>query len=251
MYQTNELAELAGITPRAVRYYEKEGLLKARREPENNYRLFDEQQVDRLQQILFYRELDLPIQQIKRILSYQHIDRLQILTVQKQALQAKRQKLDALIRLADQTIIDEKGQKHMTDEEKFTAFKRQMLKTNEQKYGDEIREKYGRQIVEEANAKMLHMTAADYERFQNLEKDLFKQLITLLATQDLNGPEAKQVFEDHKSWLKMTWTSYSPATHRGLAEMYLQDNRFQSYYDDKVGVGATALLCKIIKKYAK
>ncbi|MFT8469922.1 MAG: MerR family transcriptional regulator [Oenococcus sp.] len=241
MYQTNELAELAGITPRAVRYYEKEGLLKARREPENNYRLFDEQQVDQPQQILFYRELDFSIQQIKKVLSDEHADRLQILAAQK---------LDALIRLADQTILDEKGQKNMTDEEKFTAFKRQMLKTNEQKYGDEIRDKYGRQIVEEANKKMLHMTAADYEHFQGLEKDLFKQLTTLLKTQDLNGPEAKQAFEDHKAWLEMTWPSYSPAAHRGLAEMYLQDDRFQSYYDDKVGVGATALLCKIIKKYA-
>ncbi|EHN58157.1 MerR family transcriptional regulator [Oenococcus kitaharae] len=251
MYQTNELAELAGITPRAVRYYEKVGLLKAQREVENNYRLFDQQQVDQLQQILFYRELDFSIQQIKTILADEHADRLQVLTAQKQALLAKRQKLDALIELADQTILDEKGQKHMTDEEKFTAFKTQMLKTNEQQYGKEIREKYGNQTVEAANAKMLHMTAADYERFQALEKDLFKQLAALIRTRGLNSPEARQAFEDHKAWLEMTWPQYSAAAHRGLADMYLQDDRFQSYYDNKVGVGATALLCQIIKKYAK
>ena len=65
-YSINELAKLAGISTRTLRYYDKQGLLKARRNPVNNYRYYEETEVDQLQKILFLKLFDLPLEQIDR-----------------------------------------------------------------------------------------------------------------------------------------------------------------------------------------
>ena len=67
-YSINELAKLAGISTRTLRYYDKQGLLKARRNPENNYRYYEENEVDQLQKILFLKLFDLPLEQIKQVM---------------------------------------------------------------------------------------------------------------------------------------------------------------------------------------
>ncbi|MFC6315662.1 MerR family transcriptional regulator [Lapidilactobacillus achengensis] len=255
-YQTNELAKLAGVSQRTIRFYENEGLLVAQRDPENNYRSFASDQVDRLQQILFYRELGLPLAQIKQILLAPDFNILQALQEQEQALLAQQTRIAGLLALVQRTLDYQKGALIMSDQEKFAAFKAAQVTNNEQAYGPEIRQKYGDAQVERANQQWLARSAAAVQQMQQLEQQVFAGLRQLLGptTPDLDSSGSQQVFAAHRAWVRLAWGQakpYSAEAHRGLAAMYAADPRFIKYYDDAAGPGATALLVAIIDHYAR
>ncbi|WP_261807051.1 MerR family transcriptional regulator [Lapidilactobacillus luobeiensis] len=254
-YQTSKLAQLAGVSQRTIRYYENEGLLVAQRDPVNNYRWFDETQVDRLQQILFYRELALPLAQIKQILLAPDFNIVQALQQQEEALLAQQKRLTQLLDLLQRTLQHHKGALAMSDQEKFTAFKAAQVEENERLYGAEIRQKYGDQQVAQANQQWLKRSAAAVTQLQAQEEIVFSGLRQLLMEQSpaLESDLAQQVFSAHQDWLQLAWgaaVTYTPAAHRGLAALYAADPRFKKYYDQAAGPGATELLVAIIEKYA-
>lgn len=139
-YTVSELAKLAGITSRTLRYYDEIGLLSSKRMSSNGYRIYGQKEVDRLQQILFYRELGIPLDEVGRILSDKDFDDLFALQDHLDALLEKRKQLDLLIANVKNTIKAKKGEIIMNDKEKFEGFLRKMVEDNEQKYGNEIRE---------------------------------------------------------------------------------------------------------------
>ena len=127
-YTIKQLSDLAGITPRTLRWYDSQGLLKPGRVTEAGYRLYGPAEVDRLQQILFYRALDLPLAEIRTLLERPDFDRQAALQSHLAALEARRAQLDALILTVKQTL---KGADTMSDAEKFECFKRNVIKENE------------------------------------------------------------------------------------------------------------------------
>ena len=142
-YTVKALADLAGVTPRTLRWYDRIGLLKPLRTTEAGYRLYGPAQLDRLQDILFYRELGLDLASIRTILDDPAFDRQAALQSHLAELEARRARLDDLILTVQRTINDIKGGTKMTDQEKFEAFKRRTVEANETAFGQEIREKYG------------------------------------------------------------------------------------------------------------
>ena len=134
-YTVKALAELAGVTPRTLRWYDRMGLLKPLRTTEAGYRLYGPPQLDRLQDILFYRELGLDLASIRTILDDPAFDRQAALQSHLAELKARRVRLDALILTVQRTIDDAKGGTKMTDTERL------MLKVDEGKiashYGKE------------------------------------------------------------------------------------------------------------------
>ena len=119
-YTIKQLSDLAGVTPRTLRWYDSQGLLKPGRVTEAGYRLYGPAEVDRLQQILFYRALDLPLAEIRTLLERPDFDRQAALQSHLAALEARRAQLDALILTVKQTL---KGADTMSDAEKFECFK--------------------------------------------------------------------------------------------------------------------------------
>ena len=119
-YTVKQLAALSGVTPRTLRWYDLEGLLKPLRRTDAGYRLYGPQEVDRLQQILFYRELGLELSAIRRLLDDPAFDREAALQSHLAALEARRTRLDALILTVKKTL---KGASMMSDLEKFECFK--------------------------------------------------------------------------------------------------------------------------------
>ncbi|GEL13961.1 hypothetical protein LCO01nite_15100 [Lapidilactobacillus concavus] len=192
-YRTSELAKLAGVSQRTIRFYENEGLLVAQRDPQNQYRYFGTDQVDRLQQILFYRQLGLPISQVKKMMLASDYEIVATLQQQRSALEQQRAQLDQMLQLIDDTIRYQKGDLEMTDEEKFQAFKEASLQENEEKYGEEIREQYGEEVVEKANHQWISQASNNFKRFQAIENDLFKQLAIVAQTHDLESDAATAV----------------------------------------------------------
>ena len=91
----------------------------------------------------------------------------------------------------------------------------------------------------------------EFKNMQDTEKRMFESLKEVVNTKDLESEAAKKVYESHKAWLRFTWTSYSSEAHIGLAQMYVEDERFSKYYNDMAQMEAATVLRDIIFKYAK
>ncbi len=243
-YTVKALAELAGVTPRTLRWYDQKGLLKPRRTTEAGYRIYGPGEVDRLQAILFYKELGLELEAVREILDAPGFDRVA-------ALEARRRRLDALILTVEKTIEEAKGGTQMSDKEKFEAFKRQAVEANEEQYGREIREQYGPEAVEASNARLLSMTEEEHGQWKALEAEILSALAAAVrAGEDPAGPEGRRIAELHRRWLCRAWDKYTPQAHRGVAELYTADQRFTAYYDQEVP-GCAAFLRDAVRAYTE
>ena len=139
----------------------------------------------------------------------------------------------------------------MGEKERFGGFKQRIVQENEAAYGKELRENYGDAAVDGANQKLLGMTEGDYERFQNLEQKIKDALgEAVLAKKDPAGEAGRRVVLLHKEWLSMTWKEYSENAHRGVANLYVMDERFQAYYDKEVE-GCAAFLRDAVLHWVK
>lgn len=245
----NELAKLSGVSARTLRYYDEIDLLKPSVVEQNGYRKYNQSDIDRLQQILFYRELDFKLEEIKNLLNDPNFEVKEVLKKQYGLIQKKRNYLDNLLETINQTINMLEGDIKMTNEEKFKVFKNKLVEENEQNYGQEIREKYGEEQVEASYGKLKNMSEEQYEAMQQLEKQLFERLKEAMEQGDTTSAIAMEAAELHKRWLSFSWAKYTKEAHLGLAQMYIYDERFISYYDQQVGKGATQFLHDAISAY--
>ena len=234
-YSIQELSRLSGATTRALLWYDHIGLLKPSRVAESGYRYYGPAEVDRLQDILFYRALGVELAQIKACLDDPSFDRTAALRSHLAALEAERTRLDALIRSVRDTIRCEERKEIMSDEQKFEALKQQVLTRYEQVYGKEAREKYGDDMVGAAQSAIRDLTREQYQEWTELGQELQARLEA--AVQGGLSPESEagqEVAALHRRWLTITGNPYDPAKHRGIAALYVEDPRFTAYYDRAV-----------------
>ena len=249
-YSIKELSELAGVSARTLRYYDEIGLLKPLRVNEAGYRYYGEREVESLQQILFYRERGFELKTIQRIIYDEKFDMLNAMEEHLQALEKQKEETENLILTVKKTIKFIKGECVMSDKEKFQALKEKAVRKNEEMYGAEAREKYGDEEVHTFNQKMLNMTEIQWERFQELEKLILMRLEEAVEHgMEVESEAAKTIVELHKEWICMTWKQYSAEAHKGVAMMYVADERFTKYYDRRVQ-GCAKLLCEAVQYWA-
>lgn len=136
----------------------------------------------------------------------------------------------------------------MTDKEKFEGFKQKLVDENEDKYGREIREKYGDKAVNESNNKLLNMTDEQYQQFEKLGQEVNETLKAAMETGDPAGSLGQKAADLHRQWLSCSWGSYSKEAHVGVAQMYVDDERFKAYYD-KIQEGAAEFLRDAVLTY--
>jgi len=230
-YTVQKLGKMAGISTRTLRYYDEIGILKPARINSSGYRIYGQAEVDRLQQILFYRELGMSLESIKDIVMSPSFDGVKALREHREMLLLKRDQLDLLIVNVEKTIAFTEGRVKMTDKEKFEGFKQKMIEDNEKKYGKEIREKYGSDTVEKSNKKLMNMTQEEYDKVTKLAEEQMITLAEAFKTGDPAGELAQKAADLHRQWLTFYWDSYSKEAHAGIAEMYVNDERFTAYYD--------------------
>lgn len=247
-YTVHKLAKLAGVTARTLRYYDQIDLLKPARIHTNGYRIYGFDEVKRLQQILFYRELDVSLDQIKQILSGTGFSQEQALAEHYQRLLEKRAQIDLLIANVETSISVCKGEMKMSDQDRFEGFKKALIEENEKKYGREIRERYGDELVESSYDQIRGMSPADQGRLEQLEKELNQTLKAAVLTGDPNSEEAYRACDLHKQWLSFYWKEYNKDAHQGIAQMYVEDPRFTEYYE-KIVPGCAAFLYEAVKCY--
>lgn len=241
-YTVKQLAELSGVSVRTLHYYHQIGLLVPARFSNAGYRLYGQSEVDRLQQILFYRELGFALSEITALLNDPNFDRKAALQSHLSALKAQQARLNTLILTVEKTIQQETGGDQMTDSEKFEGFKAALIEENEARFGEETRSKYGDETVNQTNAKISSMSPTQYGAWKQLEQEILTELEQAVLNHDTpDGETGKHLATLHRQWLAYTWSQYSPAAHKGLAQMYVCDERFTTYYDRNIA-GCAAFL---------
>lgn len=230
-YTVQKLGELAGISTRTIRYYDEIDILKPARINSSGYRIYGQSEVNRLQQILFYRELGVSLSDIKNIIEEPSFNEAVALLEHRRKLIEKREQLDLLIANVDKTISSQNGGLNMSNKEKFKGFKEKIIADNEKKYGKEIRNKYGDDKINKSNEKLRGMTQDKYDEVIKLEEDVKEALKIAFEEGNPAGELAQKLAELHRKWLSCYWISYSKEAHAGLARMYVDDERFTAYYD--------------------
>lgn len=208
-YTIKKLAEIAGVSARTLRYYDEIGLLKPCRINSSGYRIYGQNEVDLLQQILFYKSMDMKLEEIQNLISKPNFNIEKALKEHYQKLISRRNQLNQLILTVEKTLAYNKGEIEMSNKEKFEGFKKEKLAENESKYGKEIRTKYGDETIEKSNQKFLNLSEEDFNNMKKIEDDMFEALENVISTQYLDSEIAKTVYEKHRDWLCYSWPKYS------------------------------------------
>lgn len=185
--------------------------------------------------------MGLSLEDIQTVLRSQGFDANAALRDHLTALTEQRFKLDRLIDAVEKTIVAKERGIPMSDAEKFEAFKQQALQENEEEYGEEIRERYGEETVKASNAKFAGLSEEQYKQSEQI-RELFEQTLKQAFEQsDCTGDLAVEAAKLHKQWLSFFWPSYSPEAHKGVTQMYVDDERFTQHYD-RIAAGITVFL---------
>ena len=246
----HELATLSGVTARTLRYYDEIGLLKPARVAFSGYRFYGQGEIDLLQQILLYRELEFSLAQIRSLLYEQHFDREAAFTGHLHALNQRRARLDRLIESVAHSLSTMRGETVMDNRERFDAFKDRMIEENEQYYGKEIRSRYGDGVVDAANAKLRDTGEAEFKDMEELATACHETLQAAFADGDPAGPLAQKACDLHRRWLTGYYPAYTKEYHRGLAELYVRDERFKAFYE-KLAAGCAEFFHDAIVIYCR
>lgn len=245
-YTIGELAKLAGVSVRTLHHYDQIGLLHpGARDPENDYRRYDRDDLLHLQQILFFRELDFPLQQIKQILADPATDRLALLRQHHHNLGLRINQLQTLQSTLEKTIqnLQEKNSMPLTDEELYEGFDKDTI----ERYQKEVRETYDPEIVALANRNARKLTKAEWAAVK-AEGQAISEGLARLMDRDPADSEVQAFAARQHAWIE----HFYPVTaeiFRGLGKLYTSHPEFHANYD-KITPGLAAFLQKAMAIYA-
>lgn len=237
----SELAKESGISVRTLHHYDAIGLLKPDGLSDSGYRIYGPLAIKRLQQILFYKEMDLELAVIKRLLDDPQFDEQRTLTHHKEILQLKRDRLDGLLTLIDQIL---KGEPNMSIKE----FDMSAIKEHEEKYAQEAEEKYGdTDAYKESRRRTGKYTAQDWARIQAESEEIY-QALAERRQGDFADPEVQELIGQWQDHISRWFYPCSKEMLQGLGLMYVQDERFKENID-KYGEGLTEFISDAIAYY--
>ncbi len=236
-----QLASLASVTVRTLHYYDEIGLLKPDSIAANGYRQYGEQAVLRLQQILFYRELDFPLETIHELLTRPEFDVVRALQSHRASLQERSKRLETLINTIDKTIEHLEGKRDMNKEDYFEGW----TEEKQPEFEKEIRQKYGEHAMDEV---------IDWNSYTKEQKAaiIAKGQANTRVMADLmdKTPENPEVQAAVARWHQHMKYFYDPSIERmcGLGQMYADDPRFAAGYE-KVKPGLALFMKQAIDVY--
>ena len=223
-YTIKEIADLAGVTTRTLRFYDQIGLLSPAEVAGNGYRLYNHASLLRLQQIMFFRELDVPLKQIQAIMKQPDFDLKAALEAHRLSLQGRRRKIDTLLETLDQTIATLEGEWIMNEKEFFSGF-------DEAKYEEEARQRWG-------DSPQYKESTRKWASYTKEQKEAIKQEmggITLRmvgsASSKPGDQDIQQAVGDYYAFLNNKFYTCNVEFLRNLADMWVEDTRFAVNYE--------------------
>ncbi len=244
MFTVKQLSKIAGVTPRTLHYYDEIDLLKPAQVGENGYRYYDEESLLRLQQILLYRQLNLPLEHIKQIVQRPNFDVLAALAKHKEMLLRRIAQLERLVTTVDQTIAYLRGDLKMDNKQLFAGFSDEQ----QAEYEREAMRLYDPAIVQASSQRWKRYSADEKQRIfaeGNAVYEGFRQAIPKGAA----SPEAQAAVE---RWRKHIDTFWTPNDEQllALANGYNDDPRFKANFD-QIHPGLAAFVRDAVQIYLK
>ena len=235
--QIKEFAEQIGVSVRTLHYYDEIGLLKPSEvDAQNGYRFYDERSLERMQEILFYRELDFSLKTIAQILSSPDYDKQQALTRQRKLLLAKKERLERLIDALDSL---EKGEVFMKPNNEYEDLKN--------KYAEEVRQRWGSTDA----YKESQQRNTDFSQAASLLDAVFEEFAELDRSGISPDNEAAKIqVEKLQRCITDNFYTCTNEILAGLGQMYAADVRFKTNID-KHGEGTAEFVSQCIKSYCK
>jgi DNA-binding transcriptional MerR regulator len=225
-YTVKQLAKEAGVTVRTLHYYDEIGLLKPSFLKENGYRCYEEKELVKLQQILFFRELDFALEDIVQIINAPGYKMLDALAEQRTLLEMKRARLDSLLETIERTMKKLKEGRNMSTDELFAAFTESQIK----QYKEEVKAKWGRtDAYKQSIARTRQWTKEDFERIKEEGQAITLSLAKLME-KGVAHAEVQAQIERHFQHINQFYDC-SYEMYRNLGNMYSEDARFAENYN--------------------
>ena len=225
-YTVSQLAKMAGVSVRTLHHYDHIGLLKPSSRTQAGYRLYERQDLLRLQQILFFRELDLPLNEIQSILDDPEFDQIRSLESHRRQLQGRMERLARLLSTIDKTIQRlTEDEMTLTDEELYEGFTPEQI----ERYKREAREMYGPELVAESERRVRSMSKAQWNAVKE-EGDQVTRAIAETADRAPGDPQVQALIARHYAWIERFYPA-SAEVYRGLGRGYAEHPDFRRFYD--------------------
>jgi DNA-binding transcriptional MerR regulator len=231
LYKVKDVAELAGVSVRTLHYYDQIGLLKPAAIGENQYRYYGEEDFSRLQQILFFKELDFSLQEIKGILDDPNFNHRLALVSHKRLLTEKKERLERIIQSIDRTVDEMEGGIKMSKKDMFEPFDMKKIEKHQKKYDQEVKNSYGNtKAYQESMQKMKSYKEDDWKRIHEKNENLYRRLIATMHKSP-EDDEVQQIIHAFRQHITDNYYECTPEIFRGLGDMYVNDPRFTKNID--------------------
>jgi len=242
-YSIQQLAGMSGVSVRTLHYYDQIGLLRANRNPKNGYRVYSENDVLYLQQILFYRALDISLEEIEKMIHATDFSLLNSLYKQKMLVEKKQKNYKKIIRTIEKTIARIEQNNTMNDEELFEGLDKEKMAA----YEVEAKERWGNTDYYKQSQKNIEKMGK--EGLQKVMEEANQILTELGAKMDLgvSHPEVQHIIHKHFLHLHHFYTP-TIELYRGLAHLYVQDQRFTEFYE-RITPGLASFLSEAMIYY--
>lgn len=225
-YSIQQLAGMSGVSVRTLHYYDEIGLLRATRNPKNGYRIYNENDVLHLQQILFYRALEMSLEEIEKVLQAKDFSLLKSLYKQKMLLEKKQGNLKKIVRTIEKTIERIEQNNTMNDEELFEGLDKETMAA----YEAEAKERWGNtDFYKQSQKNVEKMGKEGLQKVMDEGKVILVELLAVMD-HDVAHEDVQKIVHKHFMHLHHFYTP-TLELYCGLAQMYVQDPRFTEFYE--------------------
>lgn len=249
-YKVKELAELTCVSVKTLHHYDKIGLLSPAVRSEKKYRLYGENELYRLQQILFYKELGVSLSAIAEILDDRNFDQVEALNKHKNNLLNEKLRIDELVLTIDKTILQLKGKTMISDKELYKGFNQEEI----EKIKKESKKKFGEDNFKTSEKYLKSLSKDQFEILKLEQKEIFKNLLNLSSENIESETVQLEVARLYQNIRKFWGTHGSPSSQKsefkGLGKLYVADKNYTKV-DGELHEGFPEFLSEAMNHFAK
>ncbi len=239
----SETSKITNLSIRTLRYYDEIDLIKPSKITDAGYRYYDEKSLEKLQEILFLKELDFSLKEIKEIVSNPQYNRKKAMENHKNLLIMKKNRIENLISLLENIT---NGGSSMS----FKEFDMSDIQKEQKKYAEEIKERWGEtEAYKESENKTSKYSKDKWANLAEEADAIFKEF-SVIKNESETGEKAQFLVKKWQAYITKNYYNCTKEILEGLAEMYIVDERFKNNID-KYSEGTAEFMSKAIKEYCK
>ncbi|MCB1582032.1 MAG: MerR family transcriptional regulator [Xanthomonadales bacterium] len=247
MYKIKAFSVMVGTSVKTLRHYEKKALLKPEYiDKTNGYRYYGDKSLATMQQILFYKEMDFPLNEIKDLINGEVFNQHDALNMQKNLLCLKKQRLDRMIDFIDDLLTNDKG---ISDMKKLKeATDNSVFEQKKIEYANEAKKRWGEsKLYQQSQQKQAKYSQKDMKEINAKQNKIYQELASLMPL-GIGHSEVQNKIDEARSFITSHWYDCSKKQFAALGEMYVTDQRFKQYLD-QFGAGLADFIHQAIEIY--